>query len=325
MNGKIHNLRKLLTHDSTSWLLEGEPWVRYRTLVDLLDKTENDKEVSQAKEEIQKHPLIKKIFKKQNKDGYWGVPKDIFTWWPQKDTTFWLLPILADFGFTKEDKRIARACQYVFGLQLDSGGFKSFNPGKAADCHTAILAEPLAKMGFLDDTRLEKAYKWLILRQRQDGGWWCKDTAQIGRPREEESSCAFATTFVLGAMAQNPLLKKSKVIKKGVKFLLQCWENRGKIKYAGHDSQIGTGWEKLKYPFTDYRILKSLDTLSQVKFVKRDPRLKEMIDLLLSKQNSNGQFTPESIHHIWCNFDFGQKEKPSRWITFLALRILKRI
>jgi hypothetical protein len=126
-------------------------------------------------------------------------------------------------------------------------------------------------------------------------------------------------------MAQIPLLAKSKVAKRGVEFLLQCWEKRDKIKYAGHDSQIGTDWEKLKYPFTDYRILKSLDTLSQFKFIKNDPRFKEMMEVLASKQDVNGRFTPESIHQVWSAFDFGQKKKPSFWITFLALRILKRI
>jgi hypothetical protein len=317
-------LEKLLSRNTLNWLLEGDSWVRYRTLVDLLDKKKTDREVIEAKKEIPEHPLIKKIFNKQNKDGYWGVSKDILTWWPKKDTTFWLLPILADFGFTRHDKRIAKACEYVFGLQLESGGFDSFTPGRPADCHTAILVEPLAKMGFSNDRRLKKAYHWLVSRQRHDGGWWCKDTAQIGRPREKEPSCAFATTFVLGAMAQSPLLKKGKVTERGTEFLLQCWEKRGKIKYAGHDSQIGTGWEKLKYPFTDYRILKSLDTLSQLQFAKSDRRFRQMIDLLTSKQDTNGRFTPESIHLIWSDFDFGQKKKPSRWITFLASHILKR-
>ncbi|MCK4426848.1 MAG: hypothetical protein KAW16_00030, partial [candidate division Zixibacteria bacterium] len=88
----MNNQKKLLNFDSTNWLLEGEPWVRYRTLVDLLDKNENEGEIICAKKEIFEHPLIKKIFTKQNKDGYWGMPKDIFTWWPKKDTTFWLLP-----------------------------------------------------------------------------------------------------------------------------------------------------------------------------------------------------------------------------------------
>jgi len=50
-----------------------------------------------------------------------------------------------------------------------------------------------------------------------------------------------------------------------------------------------------------------------------------MVDLLLSKRDKKGRFIPESIHEVWSGFDFGQKEKPSRWITLLALRIVKRI
>jgi hypothetical protein len=49
------------------------------------------------------------------------------------------------------------------------------------------------------------------------------------------------------------------------------------------------------------------------------------VEVLLSTHGEKGRFTPESIHKVWSDFDFGQKERPSRWITFLALRIIKRI
>lgn len=96
-------------------------------------------------------------------------------------------------------------------------------------------------------------------------------------------------------------------------------------KYAGQDSQVGTNWEKLKYPFTDYKILKFLDVLSQFEHAKQRLRESEMVNLLLSKRDEGGRFTLESIVKVWSNFDFGQEEKPSRWITLLALRIAKRI
>jgi hypothetical protein len=134
-----------------------------------------------------------------------------------------------------------------------------------------------------------------------------------------------ATMFVLGALAQNPKLQNSQIVKKGVDFLFECWKNRGKIRYAGHDSQVGTDWEKLKYPFTDYKILKFLDVLSQFEHAKKRLRESEMLNLLFSKRDDDGRFTPESIVKVWSDFDFGQKEKPSRWITLLALRIIKRI
>jgi hypothetical protein len=158
-----------------------------------------------------------------------------------------------------------------------------------------------------------------------DGGFWCKDTGQIGGPREKEPSCAMATMFVLGALVENPMLRNSEVAMKGVDFLFECWKNRGKIRYAGHDSQVGTDWEKLKYPFIDYKMLKFLDVLSRFEYAKRGLQHSEMVDLLLSKQDEEGKFTPESIVKVWSDFDFGQKEKPSRWVTLLALRILRRI
>ena len=319
------NWKTLFKKDLLRWLLDGEPWVIYRTLTWLLDKGEKGNSVAAARAAIPKHPLIKKIFVGLNEDGYWGKPKDIHTWWPKKDTTFWLLPMLGDFGFTIEDRRIARACEYVFSTQLQSGGFGWDPPTKPGDCHSAILIEALAKLGLLQDSRLQKAYDWLVRRQRLDGGFWCKNTGQIGKPREKEPSCAFATMFVLGTLAQNPKLRNSEIAMKGVDFLFGCWKNRRKIMYAGHDSQIGASWEKLKYPFTDYRILKFLGVLSHFEFAKERLQKGEMVNLLLSKRDDKGKFTPESIHKVWSDFDFGQKGKPSKWITLLALRIIKRI
>lgn len=318
-------LRTLLTGELLDWLLGGEPWVVYRTLLDLVGRDERDEEVVKARVAISSHPLVKKIFRGLNEDGYWGEPKDIHTWWPKKNTTFWVLPVLMDFGFTIDDKRIAKSCEYVFSTQLDSGGFGWSPPTKPGDCHSAIIIESLARLGLLRDPRLKKSYEWLVKRQRRDGGFWCKDTGQIGRPREKEPSCAMATMFVLGAMAQHPELRDSEITRKGIDFLFGCWENKGKVKYAGHDSQIGTDWDKLKYPFTDYKILKFLDVLSQFEHAKHRLRESEIVNILLSKRDKNGMFTPESIVEAWADFDFGQKKKPSKWITFLALRIARRI
>jgi len=315
----------LLKVELIEWLLAGEPWVVYRTLKDLLDKDEEDNVVVKVKTTIPQHTLMKKIFGGLNEEGYWGTPKDIHTWWPRKDTTFWILPMLADFGFTVEDERIARACEYVLSTQLPFGGFGWDPPTHASDCHSAIIIESLAGLGLIEDSRLQIAYDWLVKRQRLDGGFWCKNTGQVCGLREEEPSCAMATMFVLGALAQNPRLRNSVYARKGVDFLFDCWESRVKMRYAGHDSRIGTDWDKLKYPFTDYKILKFLDVLSRFEHAEQRLRGSEMVERLLSRQDENGRFTPESTHKVWSDFDFGQKERPSRWITFLALRIEKRV
>lgn len=306
------------------WLLSGDPFVRYRTLTDLLSKPEDDREVVDAKDSILRYEPVKRILERQNAEGYWGYPTDIHAWWPKKDTTFWLLGVLGDFGLDRGNSRIALACEYVFGTQLHHGGFGWAPPPTPSDCYTGILVESLARLGYTSDLRLQKAYSWLLNRPRLDGGFWCKNTGLLAGPREAEASCAFATLCAMGAIAQNPELRNSKISERGLEFLLKCWENRGKIKYAGHDSEIGKGWEKLKYPFTDYRILKYLDVLSRFESIRNDHRIREMIDLLICKQDNLGRCYAESIHKVWSDFDFGQKKMPSRWITFLTYRIIAR-
>jgi hypothetical protein len=322
MSNKLKKFWDLLP---SGWLMDGEPFVRYNALIGLLDRPKSDKEVVIVKGSIPADKRIRQILKKQTGTGYWGTSKDIYSWFPRKDTTFWMLGVLADFGLTKDNKHIAHAGEYVLTTQLENGGFGWAPPPTAADCFTGILTESLAKAGYGDDPRLQKAYSWLINRQRLDGGFWCKNTGLPGKPREKEPSCAFATLCTLGAFSQNPELKNSAIAEKCVEFLLKCWENRGKIKYAGHDSQVGTGWEKLKYPFTDYRILKYLDVLSQFESARSDRRMNEMLELLIAKHDENGRFCAESIHNVWSDFDFGQKKYPSRWITLLVYRIVKRI
>jgi hypothetical protein len=322
---KLPSWDKLLTEELVDWLLRGEPWVAYRVLTDLLDKDEADNRVATAQMAAYGHPLIKRIFENLNEDGYWGTPRDIHTWWPKKNTTFWILPVLADFGLTSEDNRIAKACQYVLGTQIESGGFGWDPPTKPGECHTAILTEALAKLGMLRDPRLQKSYSWLAERQRLDGSFWCKDTGQTTGPRSKEPGCAFATMFVLGALAQNPDLKSTGTADEGISFLFDCWQNRNKKKYAGHDSSIDVGWDRLKYPFDDYRILKFLDVLSQFGQAKERLRESGALSILLKKQDKKGRFKPESIIKFWSDFDFGQKKEASRWITLLALRVLRRI
>ncbi|KPJ53722.1 hypothetical protein AMJ39_03635 [candidate division TA06 bacterium DG_24] len=319
------NLDPAMYESLLPWLLEGEPWVRYRTLTDLLRRKPDDSEVEAARNAVPDHQLIRPILARQKRNGWWGRKKDLHTWWPKNNTTFWLVGTLADFGLTIEDEHVSRACACIFDTQLESGGFLGYNPDQAADCHTGILTESLAKAGKIGDARLERAYRWLRSRQRLDGGWWCKDTGQPGRPREAEPSCALATMFVLGAFAHHPRLQKSDVARRGVEFMLGCWEKRGTIKYAGHDSQIGTNWGKLKYPYTDYRILKYLDVVSRFPHVRGDRRVREMAGILVSKRGPVGRYTPESIHKVWHKFDFGQKKNPSRWITALALGVVRRI
>lgn len=88
---------------------------------------------------------------------------------------------------------------------------------------------------------------------------------------------------------------------------------------------MGTDFRKLKAPLLWYDIVHVTDVLSQFEWLRSDPRLIEMIDIIKFKEGENGCFTPESEYKACKGWDFGQKKIPSQWLTFIILRIFKRM
>ncbi len=88
---------------------------------------------------------------------------------------------------------------------------------------------------------------------------------------------------------------------------------------------MGTDFRKLKAPFVWYDLLHVLDVLSKFSWLSEDARLREMLAVLADKADEAGRFTAESVWTPWKDWEFGQKREPSRWLTFLAWRILNKI
>jgi hypothetical protein len=88
---------------------------------------------------------------------------------------------------------------------------------------------------------------------------------------------------------------------------------------------IGTDFRKLKYPFVWYDVLHVVDVLSHFPFVQADPRFNQMIDAITTQADAQGRYQASSMYPAWKGWPFADKKSPSPRITFLVLRILKRI
>jgi hypothetical protein len=88
---------------------------------------------------------------------------------------------------------------------------------------------------------------------------------------------------------------------------------------------MGTDFRKIKAPFVWYDILHVLEVLTKVESIKEDRRLKEMINALKQKEGPDGKYSAESEWKAWKDWEFGQKKQASRWITFLAMRMLNKM
>ena len=128
---------------------------------------------------------------------------------------------------------------------------------------------------------------------------------------------------MLKALAQTPEWRDSPASRTGAETLLALWaQSREQHPYMFY---MGSDFRKLKAPLIWYDILHVLEVLTQFPWLRDDDRLREMADVVRGKADEQGRFTPESVWKAWEEWDFGQKRTPSRWLTLLILRVLRRL
>jgi hypothetical protein len=182
----------------------------------------------------------------------------------------------------------------------------------------------LLKFGLGEDSRVQAAVAHLAGLVR-DNGWPCAVSPELGNwrgPGRKEDPCPFANLAMLKALAQATEWRDSPASRAGAETLLALWtESRERHPYIFY---MGADFRKLKVPFVWYDLLHVLDVLTQYPWLHHDPRLREMAGILAGKADDEGHFTLESVWQAWGAWEFGQKRAPSRWLTLLAHRILRR-
>ncbi len=311
---------------TVDWLIASdEPWVVYNTLCDL-GATSDNEEVQAAHQKMQAHPHIAALLESLDP---WPPETPLSKAYDPKDS-LWKLNTLADFGLRRDDDRIAALAERVFAAQSEDGGFlhggfdhtKSWHT-RPYICISHVMTYALARFGYEDDPRLQRAYDHIAQWQRLDGGWHPNKLNLPGNEREAEPSCPFGTVNVLRAVVARAALRESQSASRAAGFLLDCWKRRGE-PYRPVGFGIGSTWDKVQYPFVQYQLLKTADTLAQIPAARQDPRFQEMLDRLEAKRGADGKWTAEGVNKPYSDFDFGQKKQPSAWITFLVMRALMR-
>lgn len=315
--------------DTIQWLLHSEPYVQCRTCLDLLGQPPGDPAVKQAREAMLKYPLVQALLT-DLEDWPGGVINN------HKKANLFIhkLAFLAEIGITKEDPGVSRVLEIIMSHLSEQGipevllNIPMVFGGTGEDmwawtlCDTPRLLFSLQKMG-VHNAAISKGMNALAALVR-DNGFPCSASPMLGRfkgPGKKSDPCPYATLLMLSALLHTED-KNRPELHIGAECLLNLWErSRESYPYLFH---MGTDFRKLKAPFVWYDILHVADVLSQMEWLQSDSRMRAIIDTIQSKADSDGRYTPESVWMAWKAWDFGQKIKPSPWLTFLALRISKR-
>ena len=210
------------------WLLESdEPWTRYRTLVDLLDRRPNASEVKAARAEMLAHPKVGALIAET---ATWGDRP--FKRHNDASYPIYKFSTLADFGVRADDPDMAAGIKAVLAHQSPEGAFQSLVNipqsfgGTGEDmwtwmlCDAPTLLYALLSMG-LKDPRVQRAVKHLV-GLVDENGWRCVSAPEVGKfrgPGRKSDPCPIVNVFALKALAKAPKLLDSPATHTGVEIV----------------------------------------------------------------------------------------------------------
>jgi hypothetical protein len=314
------------------WLLSGEPWIAYRTRLDLLGQSAEDPLVKSDRKAMLADAQVQSLLVELS-----GWPGIVLASHKSASQFFHKLTFIADLGLKAEDPGMDQIIARILEHQSSEGPFQlptnipTHFGGTGQDewawalCDAPLIVYALVKFGLGDTPEVQSAVEHLAGLVRQNG-WPCAVSKELGKfrgPGRKEDPCPFANLAMLKALSQMDALRDSPACRTGAETLLRLW-SESEVQHP-YMFFMGTDFRKLKVPLVWYDLLHVLDVLTRFAWLKGDPRLLEMLALLQSKADDQGRFTLESVWTAWKDWEFGQKKVPSRWLTLLAWRILGRV
>ncbi len=302
----MQNWQKYLNGNPLPWLLDSEnPSVRYWTLVDVLDRSDQDTEVREARAAVLRQPLVKKIFALQHSKGYWGDEAK-----PQTaQGAVAALTLLYMLGVSPNERTAAGCDSFLEFCQHESGGFsltKKIWSG-IFPCTTGEHLPFLVYFGFGGDPRVQAAFAFLVKDMATD------DALDCGRYQHQD--CLWGAIAALNGLAVLPTDLRSAQSKRTVKRLANALLDAN-YEFAGEHKR----WLTFGVPRV-WDLLSALKALALHGYA-RDSRFVPLLRLVLDRQDEQGRWLCGSVSRTW---PIEKRNQPSKWVTLDVLRMLKRM
>ena len=296
------------------WLLAGDPVIRWQVMRDLLQEPETVWRAEQDR--IPDYGWGSQFLQHQLPNGSW--PKGRWT------ETIWTLLLLLDCGMPTQLERLQKAADLQISRLLSRG--QPVDPRILKEhldlCHVGFWLR-IGSAFLPDDERLMAMVEVILDLQMRDGGWNCRIR---NTPTTIHSS--FHTTFnVLEGLreaAAAGIIERTRfeaAESRALEFMLAHHLYKSDKTGAVIDERM----TYLTFPsYWHYTVLRGLDYLRTTRHTD-DDRLKDAIDLLMSRRKLNGSWPVEKRIAGITFFDMEKPGNESRWNTLRALRVLKAI
>ncbi|MFP5231683.1 MAG: squalene--hopene cyclase [Acidobacteriota bacterium] len=171
---------------------------------------------------------------------------------PTVDITGRILEMLASYGYTRRDKRVEKAIQFIFKEQEPDGAwFGRWGVNYLYGTFLVLRGLQAMEVSYLEPA-VQQAAEWIRMVQNPDGGWGetagtYDDPSQRGVGPSTPSQTAWA---LLGLLAANDT--RSDSVAKGVRWLIERQQKDGSWSELmpgrnGESYYTGTGFPKVFY------------------------------------------------------------------------------
>jgi hypothetical protein len=327
-----------------NWLLEEDPanpGVRHFSLKHLEGRRNTDEDVIDASRKVMELGPVPAILAAQHADGYWEKPGTGY--YPKYRGTVWSMVYLAQLGADPADPRVRSGGEYLLGNAIASTGVftATGTPAGNIQCLAGNLGAALLDLGFADDERLIRALdlmaRWVTGEGIGDGddrsvqprylrSGACGPTFRCSA--NDRLPCAWGAVKVLRALARVPEAMRSSqmesALQASVDFMFSV--DPATADYpAGYSDKPSTSWFRFGFPvFYVTDVLQIAEALADAGH-GADPRLTATYDLILSKQDKAGRWKMAYSYEGKTWADVEERQKPSKWVTLRALRVLKNL
>jgi hypothetical protein len=310
---------------------------------ELPGKSEDDVEVGEMRKKMMEESPISRILAHLNEEGHfvhqptikkYGEEFAAFGYLPKYKATTWRLLMLAQLGADPDHPLVKKICRYVldhcYSEEHRSFCYRNPHTGQhfLAPCFAGNMVWALCQLGLQQQAKVIVARRTLIRYARYDDGDFQTPTTWPYCGRRDRCygshSCYAGSLKALKAAATIPPEHRDKetkdFIQRGIDFFLL----HRVYKASRHPGKLlNFRVDKLTFPNMIYPdFLEILEVL--VDLGVRDERMKDAIELLKSKQLSNGRWPLEKeIANLPTTF--GKKGQENKWVTQRALRVLSKI
>jgi hypothetical protein len=296
--------------DVTSWLLDGDPSIRWQTRRDLLRQPAA--EWADDRAAVESEGWGAALLAAQDRSGTWGGA----VWKPEDgDATDDTLLLLALLGADPSGPRMSAALQRV-RAGVDWGeewGHSPFFDGEVEPCINGRVLVAGAAFGIAS----ERIVGLLLADQHDDGGWNC-DTEDRTGPGSFHSTICALEGLVAYRDADGPTDVQA-AIARGHTYLL----DRGLLRRKRDGSLIDADWLTFRFPYAwRYDVLRGLDHL-RAAGAPADERIAEAVAVVDGKRGADGRWALEAVIPGRTSVTMERVGGPSRWHTLRALRVLE--